>query len=165
MPRKTITVAKEERIISPEELLADGEEILRIIVYGSAATKKNHGQLIKVRGRTIMIPSKQCIAYGKICKPVMEAAWKGIGKNPMDFGISIDMRVWLQTWRVGDINNYQAAIADFLQDYGVIADDSWVHWHNPEGIHWLQGIDKENPRVELIISRFKHPKEEYRNSK
>ena len=83
------------------------------------------------------------------------------GMQPMDFGVVLTMRVYLNTWQVGDCTGYQQSIADILQKFGVIANDSWLHW-DWEGEHWFGGKDVDNPRVEVTLKRCRHPKESYR---
>jgi len=148
--------------ITPEELVPDGTVLCTFTILGRPATKKTHQDVIFVRGSPRIIPSKQYNAYEKLCKATCDAAWVGQGKCPMDYGISIQMRIWLNNWSVGDATGYQQAIGDIIQKYGVIANDSWLHWTDGIGEHWLGGIDKDNPRTELVITRLRHPKELYR---
>jgi hypothetical protein len=73
------------------------------------------------------------------------------------------MKVFLKNWIVGDCTGYQQSIADIMQKFGILANDSWIHW-DWEGEHWFGGVDKDNPRIEISIKRFRHPKEDYRES-
>lgn len=154
---KTVTDKPLFHEIYPEELLSDGELILSFIIPGQPTTKKTSQRIF----RGAIMPSVRYCNYEKYCKDFCELAWISQGKNPIDFGVSLNMKVYLKNWIVGDCTGYQQAIADILQKYGVLANDSWLHW-DWEGKHWLGGIDAENPRVEITLKRFRHPKEDYR---
>jgi hypothetical protein len=146
-------------VVHPEELLDDGELILEFSIPGQPATKKTSQRIFRRR----ILPSKAYCAYEIYCEPFCKSAWIDTGKAPMDFGVSINMKVYLKNWIVGDCTGYQQSIADIMQKFGILANDSWIHW-DWEGQHWLGGIDKENPRIEIVIKRFRHPKETYRES-
>jgi hypothetical protein len=144
--------------VFPEELLDDGEFILSFTIPGQPATKKTSQRVFRKR----ILPSKAYCEYEKYCEPFCKQAWADKGKAPMDYGVVINMRIFLKNWIVGDCTGYQQSIADILQKFEVLSNDSWIHW-DWENSHWLGGIDKENPRVEITIKRFRHPKEAYRN--
>lgn len=146
-------------VIHPEELLNNGELILEFSIPGQPATKKTSQRIFRRR----ILPSKAYCAYEIYCEPFCKSAWIDSGKSPMDFGVSISMKVFLKNWIVGDCTGYQQSIADIMQKFGILANDSWIHW-DWEGEHWFGGVDKENPRIEIIIKRFRHPKEDYRES-
>lgn len=142
----------------------EGEEILRLVIPGRPTTKKTHQQIIYVKGRPRILPSPQYLAYEKLCKAACLAAWADEGNEPIDFGISILMKVFLPNYQgIGDHNGYMQAIGDILQKWNVIEDDMWIAWDS-DGAHWLS-IDPSNPRVEIIICRKRHPLEDCRTSK
>lgn len=143
--------------IQPEELLPNGELILRFTIPGQPATKKTSQRIFRRR----ILPSKAYCAYEIYCEPFCKSAWIDTGKQPMDFGVSINMKVFLKNWIVGDCTGYQQSIADIMQKFGILANDSWIHW-DWEGEHWFGGVDKDNPRIEITVKRFIHPKEIYR---
>lgn len=157
-----------ERIILPEENLPDGELITKFIIPSSPATKKNSNQAVRVKGFLRIIPSKRFLEYQKFCKPYLETIKK---QKPIDFGVSIKIRVATGKWIVPDYTNVCQALGDILQHYGVLENDKWIHWTDGENInnipceHWLIGVDKENPRMEVEIRRFRHPLENYRHIK
>jgi hypothetical protein len=58
------------------------------------------------------------------------------------------------------------SIGDILQKWEVVDDDKYIHWtdYDPETgerEHWFHGVDKENPRIEIVIYRYKHLYEDY----
>lgn len=92
-------------------------------------------------------------------------------KIPYDFGISIKIRVATDKWIVPDYTNVCQALGDILQHFKIISDDKWVHWTDGDytndipNEHWFIGVDKENPRIEIEVRRFRHPIEDYRLNK
>lgn len=145
--------------ISPEELFEDGKTILCFIIPGQPATKKTSQRIFRKR----ILPSKNYCIYETYCESFCKDAWVNKGKEPIDFGVSVKMLVFLKNWVVGDCTGYQQSIADIMQKYGILQNDSWIHW-DWEGQHWFCGVDKDNPRVEIEIKRFRHPKEDYREN-
>ena len=89
--------------------------------------------------------------------------WKKYSLNPIDFGVGIKLKVYLDSWVVGDECGYQQAHGDIIQKHGIIADDMWIHWLDLDShmIHY----DKENPRIEIVIYRYKHLYEDYCDDK
>ena len=76
------------------------------------------------------------------------------------------IKVWLSRWILPDHVGILQSIGDILQKWEVVDDDKYIHWtdlnpENNEREHWFQGIDKENPRIEINIYRFKHLYEDY----
>lgn len=150
--------------VTPEELLPDGAHLVTIEIPGRPATKKTHQQIIYVKGQARVIPSQQYSKYEKSCKTYCEDAWAKLGKPAMDFGVSIHVRIYLDTWAIGDHVGYLQAIGDILEKYKVIANDKFIHWSEDDK-HWFGGVDKDNPRCEIVIKRFRHPYEQYRQDK
>ena len=153
-----------DRVISPEELLDDNTLLCSFTIDGRPATKKTHQNAFISKGRTIVLPSKQYTKYEKLCKTKCEEVWKEQGKIPMDYGVSIVMHIWLDNWSIGDHCGYMQSLGDIFEKHGIVADDKFIHWAD-DGTHWFGGVDKECPRVEVVIKRFRHPYEEYRRSK
>ena len=147
--------------VTPEELLPDGETILEFTIPGRPATKKTHQRVVKMGGFTRILPSEQYERYEKYCKPFCEEVWKNLGKEPLDFGVSVCLKVVVDTWVMGDVTGYQQSIGDIIEKHGIIANDMWIHWTD-DGSHTMLPPDKENARVEIVIKRFGHPKEQYR---
>lgn len=152
----------EPRQISAFELLADDAPILDFTLYGPAATKKNSSRIICRRGKHTLLPSEQYIRYETLCKEPCEAVWKNKNNAPIDFGVELTFRVYLTTWLVGDHVGYAQALCDILEHHGIFHNDSWVQVSPPTSEHWFGGVDASNPRVEIIITRKRHPKETFR---
>ena len=156
--------------LSDLKKLEDKKLICSFTIFGQPATKKNSSRIIYAGGRPRVIPSKQYMTYEKSCQPSCEEAWKNKGNDPINFGISIRIKVWISRWQIPDHVGILQSLGDILQHWKVISDDKYIHWTDlnyetnlPE--HWLQGKDAENPRVEIYIYRFTHPVEAYDENK
>jgi len=145
---------------SKYELLPDNTLILKFTIPGRPSTKKTSQRVVR-RGRyTKILPSLLYEKYENHCQEYCEYFWKKFNLEPMDFGISVNFKVFLDSWIVGDECGYQQANGDIIQKHGIIADDMWIHWTD-NGQHMIH-YDKENPRVEVEIKRLRHPKEDFR---
>lgn len=147
--------------VTPEEEMPDGTLLLEFVIPGRAATKKTHQRVVRRGRHTRILPSEQYERYEKHCKPFIEAVWRNLDKPAMDFGVSVKLRVFLDNWVVGDEVGFAQSLGDLLEVHGVIANDLWIHWADL-GTPMIQEPDKANPRVEIEIRRFRHPKEAYR---
>jgi len=143
------------------EELPDNTLILSFNIPGRPSTKKTSQRVVRRGKYTKILPSALYERYELHCKEYCEYFWKNFNFEPMDFGIGLKLRVYLDSWIVGDECGYQQAHGDIIQKHGIIADDMWIHWidNNEHMIHY----DKDNPRIEVEISRFRHPKEVFRN--
>ena len=145
------------------ESLPNDTLILSFNIPGRPATKKTSQRVVRRGGFTRILPSLLYEKYEKHCKSYCESIWKEYGYDPIDFGISVKLKVYLDSWIVGDECGYQQANGDIIQAHGIIKDDMWIHWVD-NGEHMIH-YDKENPRIEVELKRFNHPKEDYRNEK
>lgn len=143
-------------------------------IPGNPATKKNSSRIIMTRiGRRRIpriIPSAQFVRYEKHCKPFCQNVWELLGNEPINFGIIIRIEVWLNAWRIPDHVGILQSLGDIFQKYKIISDDKYIQWsdYNLETKQietWLKGVDKENPRVNVYIYRYRHTTEEYDNLK
>ena len=146
---------------SEYEKLPDNTLILKFKIPGRPSTKKTSQRVVRRGKYTKILPSALYERYENNCKGYCESFWKNLNLEPMDFGISLKLKVFLDSWIVGDECGYQQAHGDIIQKHGIIADDMWIHWVDNDS-HMIN-IDKENPRIEVEIYRYRHPKEEFRN--
>ena len=140
------------------------EELLRFTIPGNPVTKKTHQRIMRVGGYPRIFPSKQ------YCKQYCLDVWKNLDKDPMKFGVAIKIKVWLSRWILPDHVGILQSIGDILEKWSVIENDKYIHWTDFDPTsntrdHWFQGIDKENPRIEIIIFRYKHLYEDYTEEK
>lgn len=121
----------------------------KITLYGRIPSKKNStwGKVITGKNgkpRQIKLPSKE---YAK---------WEGeqgeklIGMKSVEGDIyQVSMDFFMPCNRRADLTNKAESIMDLLVKCRVIQDDSWQHI--PQILLNCEGIDRENPRVEIEI--------------
>lgn len=113
-------------------------------------TKKNSQQILinHKTGRPFISPSKQYKQYER------EAAWflKPRPPRPIECSLCIKCLFYLPTRRKTDLTNLLEAVDDILVHAGIIADDHYgiVTSHDGSRCYW----DKENPRTEIIITKY-----------
>lgn len=115
-------------------------------------TKKNSSRVIKSKGRTIVLPSKQYTEFEK-------NAIKYCPKLNIDYPVILKAVFYMSTRRKIDLNN-ALAFTDLLVKAGTIVDDNCRIVVGFDGSRI--DYDKDNPRVEveLIKWRDKLPFEE-----
>lgn len=125
---------------------------LEFTIPVAPVSKKNHSQIVKAHGRTILVPSKQYQKYEKDVAPFMPKLEK-----PIDSPVNVQFTFYRDTRRACDLSNLVECAADILVKYGVLLDDNR---------NILYGLDrsrvlysKENPRTEIIITDI--PKDEF----
>ena len=130
----------------------DGTHIATITIPGRVYSKKTSPRIIRKR----VLPSKNFCDYQARCGPCLLEQWAG--RPALDFGVAVSLRVWVPSWAsLQDHCGVMQSLGDILQDYGVVTNDRWIVFLQAE--HWIQGADAANPRVEITISRFRHPRE------
>ena len=155
-----IDLSEHEDKLKALENLQDGELILKFAIPGRPSTKKTSQRVVRRGGFTKILPSLLYEKYEKHCKEYCEEAWKKQDYPPIDCGIGIKIKVYLDSWIIGDECGYQQANGDIIQKHEIIANDMWIHWID-KNEHMIF-YDKENPRIEVEICRSKHPKEDFR---
>lgn len=145
------------------EELPDNTLILSFTIPGRPSTKKTSQRVVRRGKYTKILPSALYERYELHCKEYCEYFWQRYKLSPIDFGVGIKLKVYLDSWIVGDECGYQQAHGDIIQKHGIIADDMWIHWMDRDS-HMIN-YDKENPRVEVEIFRYRHPKEQFRYEK
>ena len=119
---------------------------MQIIIPLNPVTKKNHGTIVKVRGKSIMLPSKQYVKYEKECKPYIPVVEK-----PIDYPINLKVLYFMETKRKCDLTNLLQASCDMLVKYKVLEDDNYTIVASVDGSEVF--YDKENPRCEIYIEK------------
>lgn len=120
--------------------------ILRTItLYGNPATKKNSGQIVRLKnGMTRIIPSKKYTEYENDCIRQL-----GLNSTPIDEPINVKCIFYRGSRRKVDLSNLISAVSDMLVKANVIADDNRdvVAGNDGSRVYY----DKENPRTEITI--------------
>ena len=123
--------------------------MLKIIIPVEPRTKKNSIQLVKVGNRMIPIPSKQYKEFEKKCGYYL--------RSHKDLNICEPVNVcclfYMSTRRKVDLTNLQEAADDMLVHFKVLEDDNMtiVAGHDGSRVRY----DKENPRIEITITKMK----------
>lgn len=113
------------------------------------ATKKNSSQIIMVKGRPMIIPSKKYREYER-------AAAKFLEPLPLeiDYPVNIKCVYYMKTRRKVDLTNLLSATMDVLVKYKVIKDDNRDIAASNNGSMVL--YDSKNPRVEIEITKLEN---------
>lgn len=120
--------------------------ITSFTLTGGVPSKKNSRRQIRCGGRTINIPSKNYEEWHRDASMqlIAQRAKKIAGEYH-----KVDIKLFAPDRRKGDLTNKAESIMDLLVDNGIIEDDNWFV---VGGLHlFFGGVDKENPRAEVII--------------
>lgn len=120
--------------------------IITIIIPLNPITKKNHGNIVMIKGHPIMLPSKPYQEYEKKCKEYMPVL-----DNPINYPINLKVKYYMETKRKCDITNLLQATCDILVKYKVLEDDNYSIVSSVDGTEVF--YDKENPRAEIYIEK------------
>ena len=113
-------------------------------------TKKNSSQIINVKGRPVLIPSKKYREYEKQAGMFL----KPLG---ISYPVNVQATFYMGTRRRVDLTNLLNAICDVLVKYNVLTDDNRNIIFSVDGSKVL--YDKTAPRTEITITRI--PENEY----
>lgn len=114
------------------------------------ATKKNSGQIIQVKGRNILIPSKQYKQFEKDCLPYLNRVKNAAGI--INFPVNVQCVFFTETKRKIDLPNLLNAIDDAMVKSGLIVDDNRDIIAAHDGSRVFH--DKFTPRIEIIITKM-----------
>ena len=119
-------------------------DIMNFAISTPPRTKKNSQQIITVKGRPMIIPSKLYKEYEKACAPYIPKI-----DNPIDYPINLQCIYYMPTKRKVDLNNLLEATTDMLVHYKFLKDDNStiVYSHDGSRVKY----DKEHPRTEIYI--------------
>ena len=122
-------------------------DIMNFVISTPPRTKKNSQQIITVKGRLMIIPSKLYKEYEKACAPYIPKI-----DNPIDYPINLQCIYYMPTKRKVDLNNLLEATTDMLVHYKFLKDDNStiVYSHDGSRVKY----DKEHPRTEIYIKRI-----------
>lgn len=117
----------------------------KIIIFLEPKTKKNSQQIIQVKGRNIIIPSKAYREYEK-------SALEFLPELKIDYPVNVECHFYMKTKRKVDLVNLLECVCDVLVCGKTIEDDNCliVASHDGSRVHY----DKDNPRTEIMIRRL-----------
>ncbi len=114
----------------------------------SPITKKNHSQIIKAKGRLMVIPSKQYQEFEKACAEFIPQ----MPFNTFDVPVNVCCLYYMPTHRKVDLVNLEEATLDVLVKYGILLDDNSNIVASMDGSKVL--YSKEFPRTEIEITEI-----------
>jgi hypothetical protein len=118
--------------------------LIELTIRGNTPSKKNKMQIIYVRGRPLVIPSRLHKDWHAQAIPQLY----GIKPARGQIG-AVELIFYPSSKRKNDLTNKAESIMDLLVDAGIIEDDNW--WIVPKVTLTLGGIDKLHPRAEIKI--------------
>lgn len=118
---------------------------MNILIPIAPATKKNSNQIVKARGRYMVIPSAKYKKYEKDCGKYIPRLAEPI-KDP----VNLCCVYYMPTRRRVDLVNLEEATCDILVKYGVIEDDNSNIVVSMNGSQVF--YDKDRPRTEITIT-------------
>lgn len=107
-------------------------------------TKKNSQQIIYVKGRAMIIPSKKYKDYEKSATQALMFSTEYI-----DYPVEVTCYFFMKTKRKCDLTNLLEAVDDVLVKAGILEDDNYTIIVSHDGSRVF--YDKENPRTEIYI--------------
>ena len=112
-------------------------------------SKKNNQQLIRNQKtkKMMLIQSEQYLQYEKECSYFLSKY-----KTNIDYPINLKCIFYVRDNRRRDLANYLEAIQDILVKYEVLKDDNYNIVYSLDGTRMY--VDKENPRVEIEITKI-----------
>lgn len=122
-------------------------QMMRFTVPGNPRTKKNSQIVVN----HVPIPSK---AYRDYARDTA-VWWKhqaAVLRRPIDYPVNVCCVYYMQTRRRVDMVNLLEASLDIMVQYGILQDDNCSIVAGHDGSRVL--YDKDNPRVEITITRI-----------
>lgn len=119
---------------------------IKITIPGRPITKKNSGRMIRVHGRTMLMPSKQFVSYQELAGNYIHSR-PGVAER-----VNVRCRYYMPTRGIVDLVGLLQATDDILVHYGVLEDDNSRIVAAHDGSRVL--YDKQNPRAEITIARM-----------
>ena len=116
------------------------------VFRGEVASKKNSRRIVRVNGRSVLLPSKKYVAWEKYARQIILSS--GRPGTPLP-AATLTIRIYHGDMVRRDTNNSTQGIQDVLVEMGVIADDNWMVIGSPRVDHF---IDVSDPRMEVDVT-------------
>lgn len=121
----------------------------KLVIFGNPKTKKNSQRIGRMKGgKPFIMQSASYKAYERdFIRQVT-----GKHKLMIDYPVNVQCVYYRETRRRVDLSNLISATDDCLVAAGVLADDNYkiIKSHDGSRINF----DKNNPRVEIMITRM-----------
>jgi Holliday junction resolvase RusA-like endonuclease len=121
-----------------------------LVILGAPRTKKNSSRIVVAGQRHRVLPSIAHERWYQTALPQLRAQW--CGRPVLQTPVSVRAYFYRER-RVGDLLNYEQALADALERSGIVENDKLiVSWDGSR----LRS-DRSRPRIELLIAPFDEP--------
>lgn len=124
------------------------EIVYQIVVPLEPKSKKNHMDIVYVRGRPVVVQNKQYKQFEKDIGKLLTHK----PKEPIDYPVNCNYQMYRKTHRVFDASNGISALDDVLVKFGILKDDNFKIIAGHDGTRVR--VDKENPRIEITITKM-----------
>ena len=122
---------------------------MKIIFLGRIPSKKN-SRTIVCRGKyPISLPSQKYKDWHEEQSWALKSQMKGFGVNFPIKKCSVSITIYAPDKRRADLSNKCESLMDLLVDNEILEDDNWFVCNRLTLI--FGGVDKENPRAEVLI--------------
>ena len=122
-------------------------ETLSFTIPGAPRTKKNSSQIVRAGARPRILPSCAYRTWAAQALPALRAAAARARLGPIAEPVNCRALIYRDALR-GDAVGFYQAIADLLEDAGILENDRWVvAW---DGSRMLK--DAARPRVEILLT-------------
>ena len=120
--------------------------MIKFVIGVAPKTKKKSQQIIRIKGKPRIIPSKLYKKYEKDSAPFIPNI------ETINYPINLKCIYYMPTRRKVDLNNLLEATTDMLVHYKVLEDDNSkiVVSHDGSRVRY----DKNIPRTEIFIDRI-----------
>ncbi len=126
--------------------------MIEFTIWGQPTSKKNSSQITGRSGRGRIIPSKEYLRWLKEADRQMRIAMAGSVGFPITGAVALKVVAYRHTCRKIDLPNIIAAVADMLETFGVLADDSQIQ--SLDGSRKVYSAPREAARVEITIEEL-----------
>jgi len=95
---------------------------MKLVVFGSPRTKKNHSRLVRAGRRLRLVPSAAHETWARSAIPQLRAQWQ----QPPLIGRVAVRALFYRERNVGDLVNFMQALADALEAAAVVENDRLI---------------------------------------
>lgn len=123
---------------------------MKLVIQGRIPSKKNSKSAFVIHGRAMIVGNPAYTKWSKeAANQVIDQKIREIGQHFPIAPQTVRFMLFAPDARKGDLSNKWESVADLLVDCGVFEDDNWEILNDI--VLQFGGIDRENPRVELLI--------------
>jgi len=122
---------------------------MKITIHGNTPSKKNSRRPFVRNGRMMNFPSQRYVDWHRDALTELKLTCNVV--DPIERINDITLTFYAPNKRKYDLTNRAESIMDLLVDGGILSDDNWEVVPKVTLIHG--GVEKEDPRCEIVINR------------